>query len=244
MGESRWSVNAARIMPDVRVGRPSSDMRSGMTFLGLIQPRQNQRLQPVSEVEHARSPPPSSRPRPARHRGWPGAGPGRRPQCHRGAQRQSGRAKAFRRSRRASRKKWSRYNDFAATTCGLAPKRREMLVSHRRRGNTAQLYRLTEPMGQLEQLTFTPDPVSSAGTRPRRALHRLLRGPRAATRWGSWHRLALDTPNAEPVLLTNRTSNSFNLWLRQSGQMVFSAVPVDRTADPAARAPRSRPTST
>ena len=43
-----------------------------------------------------------------------------------------------------------------------------MLVSHRRKGgNTAQLYRLTEPMGQLEQLTFTPDPVSSAEYEPR-----------------------------------------------------------------------------
>ena len=132
-----------------------------------------------------------------------------------------------------------RYNDFRGHNfVDWHPKRREMLVSHRRKGgNTAQLYRLTEPMGQLEQLTFTPDPVSSAEYEPRDGRYIVFARATGGNEVGQLYRLALDTPNAEPVLLTNPDErNSFNLWLRQSGQMVFSAVPVDRTAAGGTRA--------
>src|SRR6478736_3872058 len=63
----------------------------------------------------------------------------------------------------------ARYADFRGHGfVDWHPSRRDMLVSYRKAGaSTAQIYRLTAPMGELEQLTDFAEPVSQASYEPR-----------------------------------------------------------------------------
>ncbi|MCY4755978.1 S9 family peptidase [Pelomonas aquatica] len=126
-----------------------------------------------------------------------------------------------------------RYNDFRGH--GFAdwhPTRREMLVSHRKAGaNTAQLFRVTAPLADGEQLTDGIDPVTQASYEPRSGRYAVFERAIGGNEVAQLYRLPLDQAGAQPVLLTSPDErHAMNAWLRRSGQLIYSAVPIDRTA--------------
>lgn len=126
-----------------------------------------------------------------------------------------------------------RYNDFRGHAfADWHPTQREMLVSHRKAGaNTAQIFRVTSPLGDGEQLTDGVDPVTRATYEPRAGNYIVFERATGGNEVGQIYRLALNLPGAQPVLLTSPDErHAINTWLRKSGQLVYSAVPIDRTA--------------
>lgn len=126
-----------------------------------------------------------------------------------------------------------RYNDFRGHTfADWHPTQREMLVSHRKAGaNTAQIFRVTSHLAEGEQLTDGADPVTRATYEPRTGQYIVFERATGGNEVGQLYRLALNEPGAQPVLLSNPDErNAINSWLRKSGQLIYSSVPIDRTA--------------
>ncbi|NCT85195.1 MAG: S9 family peptidase [Comamonadaceae bacterium] len=126
-----------------------------------------------------------------------------------------------------------RYNDFRGHSfADWHPTRREMLVSHRKAGaNTAQIFRVTSPLSEGQQLTDGVDPVTRASYEPRTGQYIVFERASGGNEVGQIYRLALDAAGAQPVLLTSPDErHAINTWLRNSGQLIYSSVPIDRTA--------------
>lgn len=129
------------------------------------------------------------------------------------------------------------YNDFRGHAfVDWHPRRREMLVSHRKAGaNTAQLYRLTNPQGELELLTDGADPVGEASYEPRQGRYIVFERSSGGSEVAQLYRL--DGKGAAPVLLTNPDErHNMSAWLHRSAQLVFTSLPLDRTAQGGTRA--------
>ncbi|MFH7041871.1 prolyl oligopeptidase family serine peptidase [Paucibacter sp. JuS9] len=116
------------------------------------------------------------------------------------------------------------------------PTQREMLVSHRKAGaNTSQLYRLASPMGELEQLTDSQDPVGGATYEPKHGRYIVFARATGGNEVAQLYRL--DGKGKEPVLLTDPDQrHALNGWLHNSSQLLFTSVPLDRTAQGGSRA--------
>ncbi|KQW43828.1 peptidase S9C family protein [Pelomonas sp. Root662] len=126
-----------------------------------------------------------------------------------------------------------RYNDFRGHAFSdWHPTQREMLVSHRKAGaNTAQIFRVTTPLTDGEQLTDGADPVARASYEPRTGQYIVFERAAGGNEVGQIYRLPLGQAGAQPVLLTSPDErHSINTWLRKSGQLIYSSVPIDRTA--------------
>lgn len=126
-----------------------------------------------------------------------------------------------------------RYNDFRGHTfADWHPTQREMLVSHRKAGaNTAQIFRVTTPLTDGEQLTDGVDPVTRASYEPRSGQYIVFERASGGNEVAQIYRLPLNQAGAQPVLLTNPDErHAINTWLRKSGQLIYSSVPIDRTA--------------
>lgn len=126
-----------------------------------------------------------------------------------------------------------RYNDFRGHAFSdWHPTQREMLVSHRKAGaNTAQIFRVTAPLSEGVQLTDGVDPVARATYEPRHGQYIVFERSTGGNEVGQIYRLPLNQAGAQPVLLTNPDErHSINTWLRKSGRLVYSSVPIDRTA--------------
>ncbi|WP_458232528.1 S9 family peptidase [Roseateles sp. P5_E8] len=126
-----------------------------------------------------------------------------------------------------------RYNDFRGHAFSdWHPTQREMLVSHRKAGaNTAQIFRVTTPLTDGDQLTDGIDPVARATYEPRTGQYIVFERATGGNEVAQIYRLALNQAGAKAVLLTSPDErHSINTWLRKSGQLVYSAVPIDRTA--------------
>jgi len=132
-----------------------------------------------------------------------------------------------------------RYNDFRGHSfTDWHPTKREMLVSHRKAGaDTAQLFRVTSPLAEGEQLTDGIDPVVRASYEPREGRYIVFERATGGNEVAQIYRLALGQPGAQPVLLTSPNErHAVNTWLRKSGQLIYSSVPIDRTAEGGSRA--------
>lgn len=126
-----------------------------------------------------------------------------------------------------------RYNDFRGHAfADWHPTRREMLVSHRQAGaNTAQLFRLTAPLAEPQPLTDGAEPVTRASYEPRRGEYVVFERASGGNEVAQLYRLSLTQPGAQPQLLTPPDErHAMNTWLRKSGQLIYSSVPIDRTA--------------
>lgn len=123
----------------------------------------------------------------------------------------------------------ARYTDFRGH--GFAdwhPQRREMLVTHRKAGDTiAQLYRLASPLAAPEQLTFDDEPVYEASYEPREGRYLVFERSSGGNEAAQIHRLDLDTRR---TTLLSDPAQRHNLlgWLRRSGLLLHSSVPLDR----------------
>lgn len=132
-----------------------------------------------------------------------------------------------------------RYNDFRGHGfVDWHPTQREMLVSHRKAGaNTAQLFRVTAPLAEGQQLTDGADPVTRASYEPRNGRYIVFERATGGNEVAQLYRLALDQAGTQPVLLTSPDErHAMNAWLRKSGQLIYSSVPIDRTAQGGTRA--------
>lgn len=109
------------------------------------------------------------------------------------------------------------------------PERREMLIAHRKAGDsTVQLYRQGQPMGLMEQLTFEPEPVSTAQYAPDGrfiVFERSTGGNEAAQLF------RLDMTTRRTVRLTEPGQRHALIgFLRGSGRLLYTSVPLDRSA--------------
>ncbi|RZJ08629.1 MAG: S9 family peptidase [Rubrivivax sp.] len=125
-----------------------------------------------------------------------------------------------------------RYNDFRGHAFSdWHPTSREMLVSHRKAGaNTAQIFRITSPLAAPQQLTDGIDPVARASYEPRTGKYLVFERATGGNEVAQIYRQPLQA-GAQPVLLTHPDErHSINSWLRKSGQLIYTSVPIDRTA--------------
>jgi dipeptidyl aminopeptidase/acylaminoacyl peptidase len=132
-----------------------------------------------------------------------------------------------------------RYNDFRGHGFfDWHPTQREMLVSHRKAGaNTAQLFRVTAPLTEGQQLTEGVEPVGRASYEPRQGRYVVFERSTGGNEVAQIYRLPLEPSGAQPVLLTSPDErHAINTWLRKSGQLIYSSVPIDRTAQGGTRA--------
>jgi dipeptidyl aminopeptidase/acylaminoacyl peptidase len=133
----------------------------------------------------------------------------------------------------------ARYTDFRGHLfADWHPTVREMLVSHRKGGaNTAQLFRLTTPLSEGQQLTDGVDPVTRASYEPRAGRYVVFERAAGGSEVTQLYRLDLGQPGAQPVQLTSPDErHEMQGWLRKSGQLVVASVPIDRTAQGGTRA--------
>ncbi|MEO5883863.1 MAG: alpha/beta fold hydrolase [Caldimonas sp.] len=125
----------------------------------------------------------------------------------------------------------SRYADFRGH--GFAdwhPGRPEMLVAHRKAGaSTVQIFRLTAPMGELEQVTDFAEPVYRASYEPLTGdsivFERGIGGNEAA----QIYRLDLATRQVTTVSEPDMRHGMAG-WLNLSSRLIYTSVPLDRTA--------------
>ena len=116
------------------------------------------------------------------------------------------------------------------------PRKREMLVSHRKAGaNTSQLFRLSAPLGELEQLTDGSDPVSNAAYEPTEGRYIVFARASGGNEVAQLYRI--DAQGGTPTLLTQPDErHALQGWLHHGSQLIYSAVPIDRTAQGGSRA--------
>jgi len=131
----------------------------------------------------------------------------------------------------------ARYTDFAGH--GLYdwhPTRRELLVGHRPAGgHVTQLYRLSGPQATPEALTSGNEPVASASYEPRQGRYVLL--GRASGGNEVYQLYRLDPATLSQTLLTDPDQrHEFNAWLKRDSQLLFTSVPLDRSAQGGRRA--------
>lgn len=125
----------------------------------------------------------------------------------------------------------AKYTDFRGhTLVDWHPTRRELLVAHRKAGgDTAQLFRIAQPMAEPEQLTDFADPVTSARYEPREGKYIVFERSAGGSEADQVYRLDLDS---RQVALLTEPSERHNIegWLHLSSQLLISSLPLDRTA--------------
>lgn len=130
-----------------------------------------------------------------------------------------------------------RYTDFRGH--GLLdwhPVREELLVTHRRGGaSTAQLFRVAGPLAEPEQLTDFADPVTEASYEPREGRYVVFARSSGGSEADRLYRLDLAT-RAVTLLTEADERHEAVAWLRRSGRLLYTAVPLDRTAQDGSRA--------
>lgn len=120
------------------------------------------------------------------------------------------------------------------------PQRREMLVSHRLPGSsTTQIFRLRSPLGALEPLTDSPDPVSAARWEPGQGRYIVFGRGTGGDEVFQIFRLDPDT-RATVQITPSGQRHAFGAWVAgaagQPARMLYTSVPIDRTAQGGTRA--------
>ncbi|TDM04991.1 MAG: S9 family peptidase [Ideonella sp. MAG2] len=128
-----------------------------------------------------------------------------------------------------------RYTDFRGHSfLDWHPQRREMLVSHRPAGaSLPQLFKLDRPMGSLQPVLSTTEPISSASYEP--ATGQYIVFERSAGGSEVTQLFRLDDGASTPVQLSDPLQrHNFEIWLHpqrgQPSQLIHSSVPLDKTA--------------
>jgi protease II len=131
----------------------------------------------------------------------------------------------------------AKYTDFRGHVfVDWHPLRREMLVSHRKSGaSTTQLFRVSAPMAEPEQLTDTTDPVRVASYEPREGKYIVFARSSGGDEADKLYRL--DLADHKVTLLTDSNErHSLEAWTHATGQLITLSVPLDRTAQGGSRA--------
>jgi dipeptidyl aminopeptidase/acylaminoacyl peptidase len=129
------------------------------------------------------------------------------------------------------------YTDFRGH--GFAdwhPKKREMLVVHRKAGDaTPQIYRLAGPMAELEQLTAEAEPVTVATYEPREGRTLVYARASGGNEAAQLYRMDLETRQSTQFTDPDQR-HALVGWLNVSPGLIYSSVPLDRTAQGGKRA--------
>jgi dipeptidyl aminopeptidase/acylaminoacyl peptidase len=131
----------------------------------------------------------------------------------------------------------AKYTDFRGHSfVEWHPVKSEMLIAHRKAGdNTPQIYRLSQPMAAPEQLTEGSDPVTSATWEPREGRYVVFELSQGGDEADQLYRL--DLPSRQTSLLTDpKEAHNIVGWIRSSSTLLYTAVPLDRTAQGGTRA--------
>ncbi len=130
----------------------------------------------------------------------------------------------------------AKYTDFRGHTfVDWHPTRRDMLVSHLKAGaSTPQLFRISAPMAEPEQLTDTTDPVRDASYEPRDGKYIVFARGSGGNEQDKLYRL--DLPSKEVTVLTDTPErHSMEGWLHKRARMLTLSTPLDRTAEGGSR---------
>jgi dipeptidyl aminopeptidase/acylaminoacyl peptidase len=120
------------------------------------------------------------------------------------------------------------------------PAKREMLVTHRPAGgSTPQLFRVTSPLSEPERLTDFADPVYSAKYEPLEGKYIVFERASGGNEVNQLYRMELET-RTDARLTDPDQRHNFETWLHEkrgvSTQLLYTSVPLDRTATGGARA--------
>jgi poly(3-hydroxybutyrate) depolymerase len=131
----------------------------------------------------------------------------------------------------------AKYADFRGHSfVDWHPTRREMLVAHRKAGaSTPQLFLVTAPLAEPQQLTDAAEPVYKATFEPRDGRYLVFARSTGGDEADKLYRL--DLPGKEITLLTDAPErHDIGGWLHRSAQLLVLSVPLDRTAQQGTRA--------
>lgn len=119
---------------------------------------------------------------------------------------------------------------------GWHPTKAEMLVSHREAGaSTAQLFRLDAAMGTLKPVTVGPEPAGGGSYEPKEGRYIVFSRASGGNEVTQIFRVGLD--GGTPVQITHADErNGFSGWRKPQGELVYTSVPIDRTAQGGTRA--------
>lgn len=125
----------------------------------------------------------------------------------------------------------AKYTEFAGHGfVDWHPAQRAMLVTHRAAGaNTSQLFALDAPLGRLQALTDSTEPIGNAWYEPRQGRSIVL--ARANGGDEAYQLYRMDPPSRNQTLLTDPSQrHALNAWLHRSSQALVTSLPLDRTA--------------
>ncbi|MEO8153000.1 MAG: prolyl oligopeptidase family serine peptidase [Rhizobacter sp.] len=131
----------------------------------------------------------------------------------------------------------AKYTDFRGHAfADWHPTQREMVVAHRKAGgNTAQLFRLAGPVAELEQLTDSPDPVTTASYEPREGKYLVFERSAGGSEADQLYRL--DLASKQTTQITDPAErHNLQGWLHQGSQLLTASLPLDKTAQGGTRA--------
>ncbi len=121
------------------------------------------------------------------------------------------------------------YTDFRGYSfVAWHPTKREMLVSHRK-GSTAQLFVVNGPMAEPAQITDFSERVARATYEPREGRYIVFERAAGGNEVSQLYRMDLATKQVN--LLSNPDErHSMGEWTNAGNSLLFSSVPIDRTA--------------
>ncbi|HEX3141854.1 MAG TPA: prolyl oligopeptidase family serine peptidase [Rhizobacter sp.] len=125
----------------------------------------------------------------------------------------------------------AKYTDFRGhTLADWHPLKREMVVAHRKAGgNTNQLFRVSGPLAEPEQLTDSADPVTTASYEPREGKYLVFERSSGGSEADQLYRLDLAT--RQTTQLTDPAErHNLQGWLHRGSQLLTASLPLDKTA--------------
>lgn len=116
------------------------------------------------------------------------------------------------------------------------PTRAEMLVGHRAAGaSTTQLFRLGRALGDLQPVTQGTEPASAGTYEPAAGRYIVFSRSTGGNEVTQLFRQGLD--GAPAVQITHRDErNELIGWRKPQGELVYTSLPIDRTAQGGSRA--------
>lgn len=125
-----------------------------------------------------------------------------------------------------------RYTEFRGHSfVDWHPRQREMLVSHRMPGaSVSQIFRLRHPLAPLEPISEGQEPVRFARYEPLEAKYILFSKAVGGNEASQLYRKDLDGSGKEILLTDPNQRHSFHAWNRKASTVIYSSLPLDRTA--------------
>ncbi len=117
------------------------------------------------------------------------------------------------------------------------PKKRMMLLSTRTKGSTAQLHLISNPKGDMQQLTDFPDPVRVARFEPKNGNYIVFEKDDGGTEANQVYRLDLGGEKPLTTQLTDpKEKHNIGPWNHRGNLIIINSTQLDKTAAGGTRA--------